>query len=112
MFAPAATEAWPVLVTEMSVFPMTVAELVAVLFPLFGSLLSLPAVTVLVNVAPSGALLATAIVSVNDAVAPLASVPHEQVTVVGEEPHEAAGPVFCTMETNDVCGGRVSVNWA
>ncbi len=94
MFAPAATEAWPVLVTEMSVTPMTVAELMAVLLPLFGSLLSLPAVTVLVSVAPSGALLDTAIVRVNDAVAPLASVGHEQPTVVGEELHVAAGPVF------------------
>src|SRR5258708_1429968 len=112
MFAPAATEAWPVLVTEMSVTPMTVAELMAVLLPLFGALLSLPTVTVLVNVAPFGTLLGTAAVSVNDAVAPLARVGHEQPTLVGDELHVAAGPVFCTMETNDVCGGRLSVKWA
>ena len=110
MFEPAAAVAGPLFVTARSVTPMTVVLTVAVLFPLFGSKLSELATAVLESTVPPAVVTGTKTVRVKVAFPPLANaelIEHAAVFVPVCR-HVAAGPVFCTNETNVVPAGKKS----
>src|SRR5882724_10921643 len=109
MLPPAVAVAEALFDTLTSVTPMTVVLALDVLLLLFVSALSPLATAVLVSTVASGTEVGTKTVRVNVAFAPLASEASVQAAVfVPVCPQLAAGPVFCTMETNDVCDGKKS----
>src|SRR4051794_15731854 len=107
---PAFTEPAPLLLTARSVTPMTVVETCEVLLPLFVSKLPVLTLTLLTSTVPPGTVTGTLTVSVNVAVAALASgeANEHEALLSPAGAHAAVGPVFCTNETNVVCGGKLS----
>jgi hypothetical protein len=102
MFEPAATLAGPVLTIETSALAVTLVFDVEVLLARFGSVVVEETVAVLTT-APAELGLTTTSVIVG--VAPTATVPREQVTVVVPEQDPTDG----VADTNVVPAGRTSV---
>src|SRR5438067_5800225 len=114
MSVPAEAAAGPDLTMARSAFVVTVVLTVDELFPLFESGVALEMFAVFESVVPAAVAELTFAVMVNVAIAPLFSVPMEQVTVPFDPTaglvQENAAPVFCASLTKVSPAGSASVN--
>src|SRR5436305_4685413 len=111
MFVPATAVAGPLFTTETSALALTVVITVELLLFGFESALDVDDVAVLLSTVPFGIVGCGCTVMVNCALPPLGR--SEIVQATSCPPlHDAAGPVFCTIETKVSPDGSESLNEA